>query len=83
MKFNNKTKKKAIKKVDAWLDHSITRRDYANMFAVALGVYALSAAAVLAWYKLEEAKAEKNYKEETSKILEKMDYDDNDEEVDI
>lgn len=75
MKFNIK---KTKTKVDAWLDHAITRRDYVNMFGACLGVYTLSAAAVLIWYKVSEAKAEKLYQEEK----EKMDYT-NDEEVDI
>ncbi len=66
-------------KADAWLDHAITRRDYVNMFGATLGVYALSAAAVLVWYKLEEAKSNKLYQIEK----EKMDYNDNNEEVDI
>lgn len=75
MKFNIK---KTKTEVDAWLDHAITRRDYVNMFGACLGAYALSAAAVMIWYKVSEAKAEKLYQEEK----EKMDYTNN-EEVDI
>lgn len=81
MKFNKKTKKAFTKKVNAWLDHAVTRRDYVYMYAAALGIYAVCAAGILIYYKVDEAKTEKLYQKEKAEI-EKMDYT-NDEEVDI
>ena len=82
MKFNKKTKKAISKKVNAWLDHGITRRDYVYMYAAALGIYAVCAAGMLIYYKVDEAKTEKLYQKEKAEIEEKMDCMD-DKEVDI
>lgn len=76
--FNKKKAKK--NRLAEWLDHPVTRRDYAYMYAAALGAYALGFGVMCAYNAYTNAGSEKLLHQK--EMVEKMDYA-NEEEVDI